>query len=201
MDKKLTDMAAAILAGGENRRFGGQNKANAFISGEKIIARIINVIKTVFEEIVIVTNSPDDYAGYDEYIITGDHYLKKGPLGGIHAALKRTTREAVFVFAGDMPFIDKDLVLEEIEYFDRMNQDIVVPVVKGMREPLHSIYKKSVTGKLEQYLTENRWPAVIDFLKTVETHYFEIEESERIKRAFANINSPSDIGLFNNFRG
>jgi molybdopterin-guanine dinucleotide biosynthesis protein A len=199
MSKSDHNIAAAILAGGENRRFGGMNKAIALLAGKKIISRMLDVIDKIFEEIIIVTNSPDDFTDFRKYLITRDHYLKKGPLGGIHAALKRTTKEAVFIFAGDMPFIDRGIILDQICYYERINRDILAPVVNNRLEPLHSIFKTSVTEKLEQYLAEQKRIAVHDFLRTMGTSFFQLEGTESTIKAFTNINATSDIGLFNNF--
>jgi molybdopterin-guanine dinucleotide biosynthesis protein A len=40
--------------------------------------------------------------------------LKAGPLGGIHSALKASTKESLFVFTGDMPLLDKEMIVRQI---------------------------------------------------------------------------------------
>ena len=41
-----------------------------------------------------------------------DEILGAGPLGGIHAAMKASSNDSIFVFAGDMPFLDKDIIIK-----------------------------------------------------------------------------------------
>ena len=76
-----------ILAGGKNSRFGGKNKAFIQIENKTIIQRIIDNVGYIFSEIIIVTNSPEDFSGYKQNRIITDIYKNKGPLAGLHAAL------------------------------------------------------------------------------------------------------------------
>ena len=123
-------------------------------------------------------------------------YEKKGPLGGIHAALKASSKESIFVFAGDMPFLNKGLIIKQIEYFRNNKSDILIPMINENIEPLHSIYDLSVTGTLEEYLKADHNKAVREFFKLVKVGYIQLEDSEEIRKAFTNINSPSDIVFY-----
>jgi len=100
----VKNITGIILAGGANTRFEGITKSNVVIGGRTIIARMIDTLKEIFDDIIIVTNKRGEFSDYNNFKITGDQFLKKGPLGGIHAALKASAGEAVFIFAGDMPF-------------------------------------------------------------------------------------------------
>ncbi|MDQ1296054.1 MAG: molybdenum cofactor guanylyltransferase, partial [Bacteroidota bacterium] len=83
----LNRISGVILAGGTNKRFGGKTKANIIVGGETIISRIIFTISDLFDEKIIVTNKPDEFQGFSQCKVITDHYLKTGPLGGIHSAL------------------------------------------------------------------------------------------------------------------
>lgn len=189
------NISGVILAGGENRRFNGITKSKIVIDGKPIISRILDTINEIFNEIIIVTNSPEEFREYNNCKIASDHFLKAGPLGGIHAALKRTSNEALFVFAGDMPLLDKKLILSQINYFDDHKCDILIPRVSQYIEPLHAIYSIGILKTLEDYLLGNQNCAVREFFKKVEPHYLEFEDSAEIKKAFTNINSPLDISM------
>lgn len=188
-----TMISGVILAGGANRRFGGITKAGLEINGEKIISRIINVLNDLFGEIIIVTNKPDEFREFSCCKIIGDQYKNAGPLGGIHSALKFTTADAIFVFAGDMPFLDRKIIEEQIEAFGTCQSDILIPKAGEMIEPLHSIYRKSVLETLERFLSEGKNRAVKDFILQINTGYFNVNETEITKKAFTNINQPSDL--------
>ena len=186
-------ISGVILAGGSNERFGGITKANVVIDGETIISRIISTISDLFDEIIIITNKPEEFLEFIQYKIVVDQYLKAGPLGGIHAALKASSEDAIFVFAGDMPFPDKKIITDLINEFNMREYDILIPKVDQLIEPLHAIYKKSVLNDLERFLSERKSKAVRDFLIEENVGYLQIPETEKTKKAFTNINSPSDL--------
>ena len=190
-------ISGVILAGGSNKRFGGINKANVVIDGETIISRIISTISDLFDEIIIVTNMPEEFQEFIQYKIVEDQYLKAGPLGGIHAALKASSEDAIFVFAGDMPFLNKEIISDQINEFNKREHDVFIPKVDQFIEPLHAIYSKSVLNHLEKFLMEGKSRAVRDFLSEENVGYFQIPNTEKTGRAFANINSPSDLGKIN----
>lgn len=187
------NISAAILAGGENKRFGGIIKACIVVDGQKIISRIVRTIDDLFSEKFLVTNSPEEFREEVHCTIISDQIDKCGPLGGIHAALKNASGEAVFIFAGDMPYLEKHIIEILLENFRESKFDALLPQMGGLIEPLHAIYRKSILGSLEKYLSENNSRAVHDFLKTIDTGYISIPETKANIKAFTNINSPEDI--------
>jgi molybdenum cofactor guanylyltransferase len=189
----VSRISGVILAGGSNRRFGGITKANVVIDGKTIISRMISTIRDLFDEIIIVTNSPEDFREFTQYKIIRDQYLNAGPLGGIHAALKASSQDSIFVFAGDMPFLDGEIITGQINEYYKLQYDILIPEIDRFIEPLHAIYKKSVLNDLENFLFEKKSRAVRDFLLKVNTGYLQIPKTKKTDIAFANINSPSDL--------
>ncbi len=188
-----SNISAVILAGGANTRLNGLIKSNMIIGGRSILSRMVEVIGDLFEEIIIVTNTPEEFKEFSNFKIVSDVYKKKGPLGGIHAALRATSAEALFVFAGDMPLLDRKLIMKQINLYEISACDVLLPCVKGSIEPLHAIYKSSVLNTLENYLINDNNCAVRDFFKMVSVTCMELEDSEETKNAFTNINLPSDV--------
>jgi len=185
--------SAVILAGGEGNRFGGKQKTEIIIGGRKIISRMLDVIKGIFDEIIIVTNSPEVCYGIENCRIIGDIYNQSGPLAGIHAAMEASEKEALFVFAGDMPFLDKDLIINQIGRFEGSDDSAVVPVLNDLEEPLHAIYRTSLLNEIEKLLEGPGTPAVKDFLKIINAGYMILPSTPEIFKAFTNINSHSDL--------
>ena len=111
MKKDSVNIAGAILAGGKNSRMGGRDKSFIEIGGTSIIERTIRLFEGIFEEIILVTNSPYAYKDYAGRIIMIEDEIKDaGPLGGIHAALSKTSGKGVFFVACDMPFLHNDII-------------------------------------------------------------------------------------------
>ena len=187
------NISGVILAGGANKRLGGITKANVIIEGLSIISRILSVIEDLFPEIIIVTNKPEEFRKFGQCKIVADQYLKAGPLGGIHAAMNSSSEDAIFVFAGDMPFLDKKIISDQISEFKNGKEDALIPKLVQFIEPLHAIYRKSIMNELEKFLNERKSRAVRDFLGYVNVGYLEIPDTEQNKKAFTNINAPSDL--------
>jgi molybdopterin-guanine dinucleotide biosynthesis protein A len=190
-------ISGVILAGGANKRFAGKTKANVVIEGVTIISRIISAIDDLFPELIIATNNPEEFPEFSQYKIIKDIYLKAGPLAGIHAAMKSSSEDAVFVFAGDMPFPDKKIIVGMINEFNLGNCDVLIPKIGQYIEPLHAIYRKSLMDDIESFIEDGKSRAVRDFLREVKTNYQTIPETVINKRAFTNINSPHDIDKIN----
>lgn len=191
----IKDISAVVLAGGTNSRFNGQIKSKILVDGKTIISRILETISGIFTEIIIVTNTPSEFTEYQKYKIVGDNFICAGPLGGIHAALRATSKDAVFVFAGDMPLVQESMIMEQIEYFKQNNCEILVPEVGDLIEPLHAIYSTSIMKPVEEWLTTGNKLAVRDFLKNRDHKFFPVKLTDNNRNAFFNINTPADILL------
>ena len=192
-----TGISGVILAGGASYRFGGITKSNVIVGGKTIISRIIEVIEDLFREIIIVTNKPQEFLNYSRFTIVSDLYPKAGPAGGIHAAIRSSSHDAVFVFAGDMPFLDKNLIISQIAAFEKDKHDIFVPRTGSFIEPLHAIYRKSVLERIETFITEKHNRSLKDLILEADAGFFLLPDNTEIKKAFTNINSPSDLHRIN----
>jgi molybdopterin-guanine dinucleotide biosynthesis protein A len=189
----MKNISGVILAGGANKRFQGITKSKIIIGGRTIISRINDIIDDVFSEKIIVTNTPEEFKEFNNYKLTSDEFLNVGPLGGIHAALHACSGDAVFVFAGDMPFLDIDLIIRQIDLFCSTECEILVPVVNNYCEPLHALYNLSVLNRLDVFLSGDHKKAVKEFFKHTDVSFLHLEDTEKTKKIFTNINSPSDI--------
>ena len=186
------NISGVILAGGENRRYGGTNKWNTLIGGSTIISRIVSGISEIFGEIIIVTNTPGEFLTFTTCKIAGDLIKKAGPLGGIHSAMSVSSKESLFVIAGDMPFPDKDIITGQIRLYSTSKAEAVVPRINGKAEPLFAIYDNSIFNKLNCYLSVENKYGVIDFLQNLNVNYIDLPNTDATKRAFFNVNTPEE---------
>src|SRR3954469_4803909 len=99
--------AAIILSGGKSSRM-GTNKALLKINEKTNIKRITDTLKVLFNDIILVTNDPEDYQFLGVKMVS-DHYPGQGPLAGVHAGLLASPHETNFVVACDMPFVSVGL--------------------------------------------------------------------------------------------
>lgn len=191
--KEEIKISAAILAGGANKRFNGKTKANIQISGVRIITRAIKTLYDIFNDIIIVTNTPEEFKTCQQFTIVPDKIKNVGPLGGIHAALSAAKHEAVFVFASDMPCLSGDLIKEHIEFYLKHKCDAAIPTIKKSIEPLHAIYNKRIEDQLFDFLGTADKYSVETFLSQVNTKYHKLADTDQNRKAFININTPEEL--------
>jgi molybdopterin-guanine dinucleotide biosynthesis protein A len=186
-------ISAIILAGGEGKRLRNPVKAKISVGGRPVIDGILEKIDGIFSEIIISSNNPAEFSGYETCSVVTDIYKGAGPLGGIHAAMTFSDSEAFFVLAGDMPFLDRDLILRMTDYFVEKAPVILVPRTGSMSEPLHAIYSRKIRPVIEELISANRNSSVRDLFSPDITEWFDPGTSPAIQRAFTNINTPEDL--------
>lgn len=199
--QKFPKIACAILAGGKNTRMKGKNKALLEVDGIRMIDRIIQEVEKIFDEIIIVSNSPEELnVSEEEYILVGDKIENIGPLGGIYTALVTTTKEAVFILPCDLPFLKTNIITDEIDAFQNNDCDALVPRLGNYLEPLHSIFKKGLNKELFEFCQTTNNYFITSFLDLLNVYYFDIEESMYHKKVFTNINTPKELIDVNRLR-
>lgn len=191
---RISDSAGIILAGGESNRM-GRNKALLEVNGEPMIMTAYRRMNEIFDEVLLVTNTPDIYSFIPCRTIA-DIYPGIGPLAGIHAALSACTSARAFVTACDMPGLNPHLI-RELCGMPR-GVDVVIPETPGGLEPLHAVYDKSCLPKMEEMLRAGE-RRILSF--------FELAQIRLVPRgriaaldpgyiSFRNINTPEDYRLF-----
>ncbi|HXX58358.1 MAG TPA: molybdenum cofactor guanylyltransferase [Thermodesulfovibrionales bacterium] len=186
-------MTAAILSGGENRRI-PRLKSLLTVEGRTIIERTIDVLGGVFDRVIINTNEPEYFFHFGLPMI-GDLKKERGPLTGIFSVLVATGEDSVFFVACDMPFLHEGLLRHMADaYKGSSDVDAVVPVFRGMTEPLVGIYTKNAVAIMEGiFKEEKRSPG--ELLKRLKVRYIDEETVREIDpsgRSFVNVNTPED---------
>jgi len=189
---KYTNISAVILAGGRNTRMEGSDKAMLCVEGQPILERLISVLGKIFEELVIVTNDRRTY-NYKGIKIVKDEIKDIGPLGGIYTGLNQLSAKAGFFVGCDMPFLHNDIIRQQVDYFNRVSCDALVPSVGGLIEPLHAVYKKSLKDKLEEFIKKSKDLSIKSFLKETKVYYWDLEDTQVNRNIFKNINTPEDL--------
>ncbi len=186
-----TDISGVILAGGKSSRY-GRNKALVAFNGTPLIERVIRVLKRLFEHVVLITNTPEEYA-YLHLPMEQDIIKGLGPLGGIYTALQTISTEYGFFVACDMPFLNSPLITYMIEH--REEHDVVAPKIDWKIEALHALYRKTCLPEVERLIRNNQYQT-IRFFDRVSVRYVHKDEVRRFDpslRSFLNINRPEDL--------
>ena len=188
----LSDITGVILAGGKSRRF-GSNKALAFLQGKPLIQHVADIVSSVFNDSLLVTNTPGQYDFLNIPMIR-DRYQDMGPLAGIHAALLQISTPRAFVVACDMPNLSPEL----IQYMCNINEqdyDVIIPWLEKGQEPLFGIYHKKSLAVIDSYLQQKDCQ-IIKALEDLQVRRVSEQEILSITgdlTCFKNINRPADI--------
>jgi molybdopterin-guanine dinucleotide biosynthesis protein A len=190
-------MTGMILAGGKNLRM-GQNKAFLKIQGERIIDRIKRIFVDLFDEVLLVTNTPRDYLDLNLRTVT-DLYREQGALGGVFTGLFHASFPHAFVVACDMPFLQPAL----ISYLAGMSPgyDIVIPRTEDGLQPLHAVYSRKCLPFMEDLLCRGRLK-ILDFFPRVKKKEVPAEEIipfDPQMVSFFNLNTPEDLSRIQEF--
>jgi len=190
----LSHVAGVILAGGKSSRY-GKNKAFEGVDGVPLIERVIRVMGAVFRNVILITNSPEEYAhlnvAMEEDLIKG-----LGPIGGIYTALSSVSQEAGFFVACDMPFLDQGLIRYMVKA--GVGYEAVVPMISGKTEALHALYDKRCLPYIRAMINAGDYQ-VFRFYPKVRMRYMTEPEIRRFDpelRSFHNINRPGDLAIF-----
>jgi molybdopterin-guanine dinucleotide biosynthesis protein A len=128
MNDTLPKVSAVILAGGKSRRM-GRDKALLEFDGKTLIERVIERVRTVSDDIIIVCNDVDTYAKFGVRIVT-DVIPGKGSLGGLYSGMLAAREEYALALACDMPFLNDALLRYLI--FLTPGFDVVIPQARGL---------------------------------------------------------------------
>ena len=188
----IEDVAGVVLAGGSSKRF-GRNKAFEKIDGIPLIERVVTVMKSVFQRLIIITNTPEEYA-YLQIPMYKDVVEGFGPLAGILTGLLNIPCGYGFFAACDMPYLNQALIRYLIKI--RNSYDVIVPRVPEGLEPLHAIYNKRCLSVIRDAI-DARQHQIHRFFPRVTVRYLDPDEMRDFDphlRSFYNINEPRQGG-------
>jgi len=189
------NVSAIVLAGGRSSRF-KRDKALILWEGKPLIVRLVDMLKRMFGEIIVVTGDDRRYEDLLDVIVVDDLIKGKGPLGGIHAGLSSSSNDYNLILPCDMPLLNEkviSLLLDEIDGRSR----IILPVVRGYVEPLVGIYHRDCIPFAEMLLRGGKLKVLglMDFVPTKLIPENRVLEVDPNLTSFLNLNSPEDLKI------
>lgn len=190
---KLQHCSGVILAGGLNTRFSGQSKAMLKVDGRPILEWIYAVYRQLFDQILLVTNTPHLYTDWDLTIVT-DIYPHRSSLTGIHAGLFYSIHPHAFFTACDTPFINPRLIRALVARIDP-HCHVIFPSTRDGLEPLFAVYAAKSLARIEDRLRKRHFKIQRVFrkdrIKTIPEKT--LRRIDPDLHSFFNINTPEDL--------
>ena len=187
---KSTFVAAAILAGGKARRFGGTVKSTLVLDGRRIIDRQIAALREVADPIFIVAPESSLFTSLGLRVVP-DVLPDCGALGGIYTAIVQSPRRRTLVVAGDLPFLTGAL----LERLARDSEaDLVVPRGRHGYEPLCAVYSEACAEPIRRRLDRGALRAAVlpEGVHVEEIGPEMLDAYDPHGLLFVNVNTPGD---------
>ncbi len=188
--------SAIILAGGKSSRM-GFDKQLLYIRERKLMDNLINKLKPIFDDIIIVTNKPEYYCLL-VHSITEDIIPNGGPLGGIHAGLSIASSKYSYVIACDMPNVNQEYIHFMKDILKESKKQGCVSMYGDYIEPFNSFYSRELIQPIEEFLSKDQ-RAVHRFLKDkdiVSIPEKRVREFSPDWDMFFNLNTREDVNTY-----
>lgn len=188
---------AVILAGGKSSRM-GFDKQFLEINERRLMETLVCELKKEFEDIIIVTNKPEEYKESLCRIVS-DEIKEMGPLSGIHIGIKESRSQYVYFIACDMPNINLEYICHMKKEVIKTNANACVTKRNGKIEPFNSFYSIDILQKVEKLILCNRRSilALIDGIKTIFIEETSLKDYNCSFDMFVNLNTKEDLEIFN----
>lgn len=184
------EVAGYLLAGGKNRRMGGEKKAFLHIGGRPLWKWNTEVLKTLGRTYISVENVSAYGAGtpydFEEYRLIEDLYPNTGPLGGILSGLCVSGEEALLVVTCDMTGCTAEMIGELCGRYANERRPVFFRDGEELL-PFPGIYTREMIPEMKDRLAEQNF-RMMDFLHAQEKS-LSIVEWQGLGSVLGNINT------------
>jgi molybdenum cofactor guanylyltransferase len=182
-----------VLCGGRSTRM-GRPKASLPFGPETMLQRVVRLLSTAVDPIVVVAARDQELPQLPEVIVARDEREQRGPLEGLRAGLKALpdSVDAAYITSCDVPLMVPGFVSLMIELLG--DSDIAVMEIDGFTHPLSAVYRRTVLPQVEALLAQDKLRPVFLF-EAVPTRRVQTSEMLSVDPelwTLRNLNTPED---------
>ena len=169
----------------------GTSKALLLFDDEPLIVHVVATLQRLFADVVVVAAPEQDLPSMPVRLVS-DEVAYQGPVGGIYYGLMASGSDAAFVTSCDSAFLNIDLIAHLLDQLPQ--HDVVVPHWQGRFQPLHAVYRRSVSPLLAEQLARGQLRPVylFDKVRLRRVDEDEIRRFDPEGSSFYNMNTPED---------
>ena len=196
----LLSRSAIILAGGSSKGF-SCDKGILELEGKPLLSHVVDAVRGLVDEIIVVTNSQDRADTYAKLISSKISFVvdvceSAGPLVGAMTGFEASNGDYSALLPFDSPFVSQEVLSLLFECC--VGKAAVIPRSTDMEcEPLHAVYHtKQALQAAKDTLEENAvdLQAMVDRLKGVRyMSMMVIEQIDPDLKTFFTVNTPLDL--------
>jgi molybdopterin-guanine dinucleotide biosynthesis protein A len=152
------EAGAIILAGGKSSRMGSP-KASLEWHGSTLLRRVSGLARRAVDGPVVVVRAPgQQLPELDAWVqVVSDAREGRGPLQGLAAGLAAIGGRApvAYVSSTDVPLLHPAFIRRVIDALTA-DVDVVLPEIRGFRQPLSAAYRPSLLPALEELIAADK---------------------------------------------
>jgi ABC-type transporter Mla maintaining outer membrane lipid asymmetry ATPase subunit MlaF/molybdopterin-guanine dinucleotide biosynthesis protein A len=187
----MLELSAFILAGGKSTRM-GRDKAFVLFEGRTLLERSLELVRSITQQVWIV-GERERFSAFGSVI--EDVFQGRGPLAGIHAALRASQTDLNLMLAVDVPFVKPEFLKYLVEQANASAALVTVPRSEKGFQPVCAMYRRAFADFAESSLRYGK-NKIDPLFAQVSTRV--IEEQEILSLGFSpeifrNLNTPEDL--------
>jgi len=189
----MMEFSAVVLAGGASRRM-GLDKRFLSVGGQPLVAWVIDRLRPLVGEVVLVSSTPEAFNDWDVRITT-DQYAGQGVLAGVHAGLAAARGAWAYVMAADLPLLNPALLAAMGVLAGQCTADVIVPQWHGELEPLHALYRPAVCAPAAEQALLRGERRIVSFYPNVRVEIMpeaDVARWDPSGASFFNVNTLED---------
>ena len=184
-----------ILCGGESTRM-GRPKATLPFGSECMLQRVVRLVATVADPIVVVTAPGQTLPRLPESVAVAEDAVRgRGPLQGLAAGLAAFPDhvELVYATATDVPFLKPAWISTLVALAP--GNDLVIPYLNGHYQPLAAVYRRApALAAIQTLLRDDRLRPVFltEILATRTVLAGDLKDVDPEFSTLRNLNTPDE---------
>ena len=188
-DDERAHTTAVILAGGEGRRMGGEDKGLIQLAGRSMVEHALARIRPQVGRVIINANrNRATYARLGHPVFSDDLNDFQGPLAGVATALAQIDTPLLLTLPCDSPVPPADLAERLYRALQEQQADIAVAHDGRRMHPVFALLRRELLASLQDYLAAGDRKIDLWFERH---HCIAVDFSDEAD-AFLNVNSPDD---------
>jgi molybdenum cofactor guanylyltransferase len=182
-------ITGVILAGGQARRMGRQDKGLVSFAGRPLVEWALAALTPQVGALAISANrNRETYAALGHPVIEDRIEGFQGPLAGLASAMAIVSTPWIVMVPCDGPFLAPDLVERLCLALEREDAEIAVATDGARAQPVYALVPVALAMSLSAFLDEGERKIGLWYAR----HRVAIADLSDCPESFANINSEED---------
>jgi molybdopterin molybdotransferase len=181
-----------ILAGGQSRRMGGQDKGLIAFKGKRLVDHVFGKLTPQVGGVLINTNqNHDEYKSFGVRVVSDAFTGHAGPLAGLHAGLAVSRRPYLMTVPCDSPFFPADLVERLFDSLASAGVQVAVAVTGEQPHPVFALVRRNLYDHLSEFM-KGGGRKIDEWYSTLKIA--QVDFGDEV--LFGNINTPEELEAY-----